>query len=112
MDGGIRPGHGGAVACSRASACLPRAVALPQRQIRLPRAADAPLRGAVVHLDPRLHKGLFNQHWGEVNIFLKMIMEPALAMLGMQWQTPDWFSDPHLALAMLLLVNAGLATHT
>ncbi len=57
-------------------------------------------------------KGLFNQHWGEVNIFLKMIMEPALAMLGMQWQTPDWFSDPHLALAMLLLVNAGLATHT
>ena len=47
-------------------------------------------------------KGLFNQHWGEVNIFLKMIMEPALAMLGMQWQTPDWFSDPHLALAMLL----------
>lgn len=57
-------------------------------------------------------KGLFNQHWGEVNIFLKMIMEPALAMLEMQWQTPDWFSDPHLALAMLLLVNTGLATHT
>ena len=53
-------------------------------------------------------KGFFNQHFGEVNIFLKMIMEPALAMVGIQWQTPDWFSDPHLARVMLLLVNAWL----
>ncbi|MGN0907986.1 MAG: maltose ABC transporter permease MalF [Succinivibrio sp.] len=53
-------------------------------------------------------KGLFNQHFGEVNIFLKMIMEPALSLFGLQWQTPDWFSDPHLARVMLLLVNAWL----
>jgi maltose/maltodextrin transport system permease protein len=53
-------------------------------------------------------KGLFNQHFGEVNLFLKMIMEPALAMFGLEWETPNWFSDPYLARVMLLLVNAWL----
>ena len=42
---------------------------------------------AVPSLIPALvFKGLFNQRFGEANIFLKMIMEPAQGLFGLQWQ--------------------------
>jgi maltose/maltodextrin transport system permease protein len=45
-----------------------------------------------------IFKGLFNQNLGEVNIILN-------ALFGIK---PQWFSDPFLAKAMLLIVNTWL----
>lgn len=43
-------------------------------------------------------KGLFNQNFGEINLILE-------SLFGIQ---PQWFSDPWLARAMLLIVNTWL----
>jgi maltose/maltodextrin transport system permease protein len=43
-------------------------------------------------------KGLFNQNFGEINMFLK-------AAFGIQ---PDWFTSPFLAKVMILIVNTWL----
>lgn len=43
-------------------------------------------------------KGLFNQNFGEINLVLE-------SLLGI---SPDWFSDPNMARAMILIVNTWL----
>lgn len=43
-------------------------------------------------------KGLFNQNFGEINLFLE-------ALFGIK---PNWFTDPLLAKAMILIVNVWL----
>jgi len=43
-------------------------------------------------------KGLFNQNFGEINLFLK-------AAFGLK---PDWFTSPFLAKVMILIVNTWL----
>nr|WP_269476091.1 maltose ABC transporter permease MalF [Halomonas sp. MCCC 1A13316] len=45
-----------------------------------------------------IFKGMFNQHFGEVNLILD-------ALFGIR---PDWFTDPWLARSMLLIVNTWL----
>lgn len=45
-----------------------------------------------------IFKGMFNQHFGEVNMILD-------ALFGVR---PEWFTDPWLARAMLLIVNTWL----
>lgn len=53
-------------------------------------------------------KGLFNQNFGELNLFLGLIMEPIYAAFGAQWTSIEWFTDPWAARAMILMVNAWL----
>ncbi len=45
-----------------------------------------------------IFKGMFNQHFGEVNMILE-------ALFGI---SPEWFTDPWLARTMLLIVNTWL----
>lgn len=45
-----------------------------------------------------IFKGMFNQHFGEINLILD-------ALFGVR---PDWFTDPWLARSMLLIVNTWL----
>ncbi|QTP56293.1 maltose ABC transporter permease MalF [Billgrantia sulfidoxydans] len=45
-----------------------------------------------------IFKGMFNQHFGEINLILD-------ALFGIR---PDWFTDPWLARTMLLIVNTWL----
>ncbi|EWH00424.1 maltose ABC transporter permease MalF [Halomonas sp. BC04] len=45
-----------------------------------------------------IFKGMFNQHFGEVNMILD-------SLFGIR---PEWFTDPWLARAMLLIVNTWL----
>jgi maltose/maltodextrin transport system permease protein len=45
-----------------------------------------------------IFKGMFNQHFGEINLILD-------ALFGIR---PDWFTDPWLARSMLLIVNTWL----
>ena len=43
-------------------------------------------------------KGLFNQNFGEINLFLE-------AAFGIK---PDWYTNPFLAKVMILIVNTWL----
>ncbi|MFM2486188.1 maltose ABC transporter permease MalF [Celerinatantimonas yamalensis] len=45
-----------------------------------------------------IFKGLFNQSFGEINLLLSQVF-------GLR---PEWFSNPHLAKAMVLIVNTWL----
>ncbi|WP_321408268.1 maltose ABC transporter permease MalF [Tolumonas auensis] len=49
-----------------------------------------------------IFKGLFNQSFGEINMLLEQ-------MFGLK---PEWFTNPMLAKAMILIVNVWLATRT
>ncbi len=53
-------------------------------------------------------KGLFNQNFGEINMFLEMIMGPIYSLFGATWTAPEWFTNPWLARGMILIVNAWL----
>ncbi|MGN1281641.1 MAG: maltose ABC transporter permease MalF [Succinivibrio sp.] len=53
-------------------------------------------------------KGLFNQNFGELNLFLGLVMEPIYAAFGAEWTSIEWFTDPWAARAMILMVNAWL----
>ena len=53
-------------------------------------------------------KGLFNQNFGELNVFLNIVMAPLYNLFGAQWTPIEWFTDPWAARAMILMVNAWL----
>ena len=53
-------------------------------------------------------KGLFNQNFGEINMFLNMIFGPIYSLFGATWSAPEWFTNPWLARGMILIVNAWL----
>jgi maltose/maltodextrin transport system permease protein len=53
-------------------------------------------------------KGLFNQNFGEINMFLGMIFGPIYNLFGWTWTAPEWFTNPWLARGMILIVNAWL----
>lgn len=53
-------------------------------------------------------KGLFNQNFGELNVFLNAIMGPIYAVFGAEWSSIEWFTDPWAARGMILMVNAWL----
>ena len=53
-------------------------------------------------------KGLFNQNFGELNVFLNAIMGPIYAVFGAEWSSIEWFTDPWAARGMILIVNAWL----
>ena len=53
-------------------------------------------------------KGLFNQNFGELNVFLNAVMGPIYSLFGAEWTSIEWFTDPWAARAMILMVNAWL----
>ena len=53
-------------------------------------------------------KGLFNQNFGELNMFLNTIMGPIYGAFGLEWSSIEWFTSPWPARAMILMVNAWL----
>ncbi len=53
-------------------------------------------------------KGLFNQNFGELNVFLNAVMAPIYNALGLEWSSIEWFTDPWAARAMILIVNCWL----
>ncbi|NLK85402.1 MAG: maltose ABC transporter permease MalF [Aeromonadales bacterium] len=53
-------------------------------------------------------KGLFNQNFGELNMFVNAIMGPIYSAFGSQWTPIEWFTSPWPARAMILMVNAWL----
>ncbi len=53
-------------------------------------------------------KGLFNQNFGELNVFLQYTMGPLYALFGAEWTPIEWFTSPWAARAMILIVNAWL----
>ena len=53
-------------------------------------------------------KGLFNQNFGELNVFLNAVMAPIYNFLGLEWSSIEWFTDPWAARGMILIVNCWL----
>ncbi|MGN0902467.1 MAG: maltose ABC transporter permease MalF [Succinivibrio sp.] len=53
-------------------------------------------------------KGLFNQNFGELNIFVNAVMGPIYSLFGAEWSSIEWFTSPGAARAMILMVNAWL----
>lgn len=53
-------------------------------------------------------KGLFNQNFGEINMFLQAILGPIWNLFGAEWTNPEWFTNQWYARGMILIVNAWL----
>ena len=53
-------------------------------------------------------KGLFNQNFGEINIFIQSVIAPIYNAFGAEWTPIEWFTSPWPARAMIIIVNAWL----
>lgn len=53
-------------------------------------------------------KGLFNQNFGELNVFLNAVMGPIYSLFGAEWSSIEWFTSPWAARGMILIVNCWL----